>query len=594
MTELAVRARSAAGVRLVRRFSPVKANRGFWAALWVAAAAGTAGSLALFVVQRNLPVDPVQVVLRLVGASFAACGLVAWRRRPDNRSGLLMTLAGFAVFLAPVLGLLDDPVARTLALWLSDLWLLFFVPLVLTLLAGGRLRTRADRAITGAVLVLIGVLTPLHLMFTPNPLEASLFLVTPDARVAGAVDVLSSVTFIAIPIATAAVLAVRWRRASAPGRRALLPGVAGALCLLVFAALLVQSFVTGETSRPLLWLGACSLVTVPLAFLAGLLRSRLARGGLADLFRGLSTMGPAQLQRALAEALGDPGFRIAYAAPGGYLDGDGRSVTVPSTGADRSVTYVEQDGERLAALVYDPLLDDDPELIDVVAGAASVALENRRLHAEAEARLAEVRASRQRVIAAADAERRRIERNLHDGAQQRLVTLALQLSLIRRRIRQDPEDAAQLVTSAGDELAASLQELRELARGIHPAALDDGVENALEALAMRAAVPTSVSCGLAEPVPEPVAFATYFVASEALANTAKYAGATSAEVRVVSEHGHTVVEIADDGIGGADGRHGSGLRGLADRVDALGGTLRIASPPGGGTVVTADIPHHRP
>ena len=591
MTEPALRARSAAGARLVARFRPVRAHRAFWTALWVAAAAGTAGSLALFVVQRNLPVDPVQVVLRLVGASFAACGLVAWRRRPDNRSGLLMTLAGFAVFLAPVLGLFDDPLARTLALWLSDLWLLFFVPLVLTLLAGGRLRTRADQVITGAVLLLVAVLTPLHLAFTPNPLEASLFLVVPDARVAGVIDVLSSITFIAVPVATAAVIAVRWRRASAPGRRALQPGIAGALCLLVFAALLAQALVTGAPSRPLLWIGACSLLTVPLAFLAGLLRSRLARGGLADLFRGLSTMRPAQLQHALADALGDPGFRIAYPADGGYVDGDGRAVTVPAGDAGRSVTYVEQDGERVAALIYDPVLDDDPELIDVVAGAASVALENRRLHAEAEARLAEVRASRRRVIAAADAERRRIERNLHDGAQQRLVTLALQLSLIRRRIRQDPEDAAQLVTSAGDELAASLRELRELARGIHPAALDDGVENALEALAMRASVPTSVSCRLAEPVPEPVAFATYFVASEALANTAKYAGATAATVRVVAEHGHTVVEITDDGIGGADGRRGSGLRGLEDRVDALGGTLRVTSPPGGGTVVAAEIPH---
>jgi len=220
MTELALRARSAAGLRLVRRFSPVvmKANRAFWVALWVAAAAGTAGSLALFVVQRNLPVDPVQVVLRLVGASFAACGLVAWRRRPDNRSGLLMTLAGFAVFLAPVLGLLDHPVARTLALWLSDLWLLFFVPLVLTLLAGGRLRTWADRLITGAVLVLVAVLAPLHLVFTPNPLEASLFLLTPDAGVAAAIDVLRRITFVAIPVATAVVLAVRWRRASVPHR----------------------------------------------------------------------------------------------------------------------------------------------------------------------------------------------------------------------------------------------------------------------------------------------------------------------------------------------------------------------------------------
>jgi signal transduction histidine kinase len=372
----------------------------------------------LFVVQRNLPVDPVQVVLRLVGASFTACGLIAWRRRPDNRSGLLMALAGFAVFLSPVLGLLENPIARTLALWLSDLWLLFFVPLVLTLLAGGRLRTRADGVIACAVLALIAVLTPLHLMFTPNPLEASLFLV--------------------IPVATAAVIAVRWRRASVPGRRALLPGVAGALCLLVFAALLVQVLATGETSRPLLWLGASSLVTVPLAFLAGLLRSRLARGSLADLFRGLSTMCPAQLRPALAEALGDPGFRIAYPGPDGYVDGDGRPVTVPSGDADRSVTHVEQDGERVAALIYDPVLDDDPELVDVVAGAASVALENRRLHAEADARLGEVQASRQRIIAAADAERRRIERNLHDGAQQRLVTLALQLSLIRRRTDRTP------------------------------------------------------------------------------------------------------------------------------------------------------------
>ena len=153
MTELALRARSAAGVRLVRRFSPVKANRAFWAALWVAAAAGTAGSLALFVVQRNLPVDPVQVVLRLVGASFAACGLVAWRRRPDNRSGLLMTAAGSRSSSRRCWRQLDHPVARTLALWLPDLWLLFFVPLVLTLLTGGRLRTGTDRVIVGAVLV---------------------------------------------------------------------------------------------------------------------------------------------------------------------------------------------------------------------------------------------------------------------------------------------------------------------------------------------------------------------------------------------------------------------------------------------------------
>ena len=142
---------------------------------------------------------------------------------------------------------------------------------------------------------------------------------------------------------------------------------------------------------------------------------------------------------------------------------------------------VKRDGEVVAALIYDRSLDDDPELVEAVGGAAAIALENQQLHAEAENRLAEVRASRERVISAGDAERRRIERNLHDGAQQRLVTLALQLSLIGRRIRDDPSGAERLVTSASDELAQSLEELRELARGIHPAALDQGLDVALDA-----------------------------------------------------------------------------------------------------------------
>ena len=186
----------------------------------------------------------------------------------------------------------------------------------------------------------------------------------------------------------------------------------------------------------------------------------------------------------------------------------------------------------VAALVYDRSLDDDPELVEAVGGAATIALENRLLHAEADARLAELQASRERIITAADAERRRIERNLHDGAQQRLVTLALQLSLIQRRIRDDPGDAEQLVASASDELARSLAELRELARGIHPAALDQGLEHALDALALRSAVPTELVVEPGPRLPGPVEFAAYFVASEALANVAKYAQASAAIVRV--------------------------------------------------------------
>ena len=306
----------------------------------------------------------------------------------------------------------------------------------------------------------------------------------------------------------------------------------------------------------------------------------------------MKAMHPADLRAALARALGDPALVIAYPVAGthAFVDSEDQPVTLPVADRDRSVAMVERDGEVVAALIYDRSLDDDPQLVEAVGGAAAIALENQQLHVEAENRLAEVRASRERIIAAGDAERRRIERNLHDGAQQRLVTLALQLSLIGRQIRHNPADAEQLVTSASDELALSLDELRGLARGIHPAALDQGLDIALDALAMRSAVPTTVSCESGTRLPEPVAFAAYFVASEALANIAKYAHATAATVRLVRTGVGAVIEITDDGVGGADPALGSGLRGLADRVEALDGTLRVSSPEGVGTVVTAELP----
>jgi signal transduction histidine kinase len=225
-----------------------------------------------------------------------------------------------------------------------------------------------------------------------------------------------------------------------------------------------------------------------------------------------------------------------------------------------------------------------------VAAAAGIALDDARLHAESEDRLAELRASRERIVAAGDAERRRLERNLHDGAQQRLVSVALQLRMIQRQIRTDPAGAERLVTSAGEELSRSLEELRELARGIHPSVLNHGLKAALGSLASRASVPTTVAYEPPARLPEQVELAAYFVASEALANVAKYAEATMASVRVSRRNGVALVEIADDGVGGADQSAGTGLHGLADRVAALDGTLRILSPPGVGTVVTAELP----
>jgi signal transduction histidine kinase len=220
-----------------------------------------------------------------------------------------------------------------------------------------------------------------------------------------------------------------------------------------------------------------------------------------------------------------------------------------------------------------------------------VAEENVRLDAELQARLDELRESRARIVEAGYAERRRVERDLHDGAQQRLVALALELQMVRSRMESDPGVAAGMLEEAAGELAAATQELRELARGIHPALLSDrGLVAALEALAQRAPLPVTVEAEDGERPTDAVEAAAYFVVSEALTNVTRHAGARSAEVRVARRDGWLDVEVRDDGSGGADVGSGSGLRGLADRVGALGGTLAIESPPGGGTALRVSLP----
>jgi signal transduction histidine kinase len=323
-----------------------------------------------------------------------------------------------------------------------------------------------------------------------------------------------------------------------------------------------------------MWIAHLTLLAVPAALLAGMLRSRLARGGLAELSLQLGTA--ADLQAGIRRVLGDPDAVLATAG-------------AAAPGPGQRVAPVGHDGRQLAALVYDASLDEDPELVEAVASAAAIAVENDRLHAEAADKLAELKASRERIVAAGDAERRRLERNLHDGAQQRLTGIALQLRMLERRLAHDP-DAAQLAGAAGAELGESLAELRELARGMHPAVLEHGLPAALGALASRSAVATTVSCDTRERLPDPVELTAYFVASEALANVAKYSRASHATVRLWRGDGSACIEIADDGVGGADAARGSGLRGLADRVEALDGTLRVESAAGAGTKVTAELP----
>ena len=232
----------------------------------------------------------------------------------------------------------------------------------------------------------------------------------------------------------------------------------------------------------------------------------------------------------------------------------------------------------------------DRETVRAAGAATALLLDNRRLDAELRARLVELDASRARIVQAGDDERRRIERNLHDGAQARLVALALSLRLTRMRVPEDSETAAQL-DACLDELRLSLDELRDLARGIHPAVLSDrGLEPAVRALAARAPVPVDIVGGPTGRLPAAVETAAYFVVCEALTNVSKYARAGHATVRVERVDGRLLVDVSDDGVGGASAELGSGLRGLSDRVAALSGTLEVTSPPGHGTRLHAELP----
>lgn len=344
-----------------------------------------------------------------------------------------------------------------------------------------------------------------------------------------------------------------------------------------------------------------AIAAVPVAFLAGLLRRRLARSEVGRLVVELGVGTPAnRLQSALARTLGDPSVEVAYWTPdtGRYVGADGQAVAMPDN-ASRAITLIERAGCRVGALVHDPALHDEPVLLAAVSAAAGLSMENERLHAEIRVRLDEVQASRARIVQAADAERLRVERNLHDGAQQRLVTLTLALSMARRQLTDAPgqrgPDAVRcldaLLAEAAGELSSALRELRELARGLHPAILvDEGLGAAIEALADRSAVPVTITGEIHGRLPAPVEAAAYYVVSESLANVGKYAEASAVTVHAARERHRLVIEVTDDGVGGARARPGSGLEGLTDRVAALDGQLTVESPAAHGTRVSASLP----
>ena len=332
---------------------------------------------------------------------------------------------------------------------------------------------------------------------------------------------------------------------------------------------------------------AAAVVSIGIQEGEGRLLRKLAQGLLRS-----ETAGEGPVRELLAERLGDRSLNIAYWLPDRriFVDERGHPVDLPASDSGRTWTAVEREGNRVAAIVHDAELDATPELVQAAASAAALALDNERLKADLRARLEELRHSRRRIVEAADDARRRIERDLHDGAQQQLVSLALDLRLLRARLKHEPE-LAETVEELADKLATALAELRELARGIHPAVLSDhGLGPAIHVLIERS--PISVECDLAfeERLPAPVEAAAYFVAAEGLTNVIKYANAEEAKVIVRLRGDAVEVVVSDDGIGGARIDAGSGLRGLSDRLAALEGELEVDSPLGEGTRLTARIP----
>jgi signal transduction histidine kinase len=541
-------------------------------------------------------------------AAFAAItiGIVVWDRKPDNRTGILLTAVPFA-FLLNDLNIVFPSSALSETVGLGASWLAApLIAHVILAYPSGRLTSRLDRAFVAIGYCFAAGYGLLFMLFydprapyeewwwefpsyaLPYTHVAWLDLTGADRALGWTLFVLAMLFLV--------LLVRKLVRASPMGRRVVWPLVfAGCFIVVQFG---VQMVLYGEpvnswTHPTWFWVVGIAPLSVPVALAAGLLWGRTARSAVADLVVELERTPPGYVRDALARTLGDPSLEVALWLPerGSYVDSTGQPLELPASGSGRAVTVLGPDEAPVAALVHDPVLLERPALLEAAGAAARMALENERLHAELRLQLEEVRASRARIVQAGDDERRRLERNLHDGAQQRLLGLGLALQLARAQLGPAADGTGTLLAEAENELRAALDELRELARGIHPAILtDQGLEAALQSLAERSPVPVTI-VGVPETrLGDAVEAAAYFLVSESLANVAKYAHASAVRISITQRNGDAVVDIEDDGVGGADPSRGSGLRGLCDRVQALGGKLDVESPPSRGTRIHAEIP----
>lgn len=530
--------------------------------------------------------------VHLVSDLFAiGVGLVAWQARPGNRVGPLFILWGFADTIS-FLSLSHSVVWTIGDMWntagvvvLANIYLVF---------PAGRSSGWSRRLVVACYgwffAVSIGRRLFLDYPWAGPPRNP--FLVWPNDGLADALGQIGNVGAVILVVLVIGTVLDRWRRGSPAARRALAPVFWVSPIALVVDGSYFLGQAIGSDALVAASTGVLAQLSgylLPVAFLVGLLRTRLERASIADLVRQLDGVSTGELEGALARAIHDPTLRLAFPNPSasGYVDSAGLPIEVPGHEDARSSTHVMAADRTIAILIHDPAVDRD--LVESAAAASRLALENERLAAELRAQLEEVRASRLRIVEATDEERRRLERDLHDGAQQRLVALGFTLRRATRGTDADPELAA-ILADARRELEDGLAELRALARGLHPTALGDGgLAAAVQDLADRYPIPVTVEISVGR-LPGQVESTAYFIVSEALTNVLRHAEATTVSIAGHQDGDVLVLTIRDDGIGGVEEARGTGVSGLADRASTIGGSLRIDSPPGAGTLITARLP----
>jgi signal transduction histidine kinase len=582
---------------------------------WTIAAFGGlfTASAVLIALTGGMP-DSVGLAERyaLIVAVPIAVGLYAWRDGRHARFGRLLVLTGFAWFL-PSLSASDNSVLYSVgrvAGWTVEAALIYLV----LAFPSGRLKTRTDRVLVLTIVAIVALLYVPTLLIDesfpqPSPWASCVPPGCPDNAfmvasgepeiLEDAIVPLRELLTILLTAAVAARLAQRVARATPLMRRTLTPVLAVAIVRVgTFSTAIAvrRAGADGAVVDVLIWVILLGLPAMSLAFLVGLVRWRLfTADALLRLAVGIRhDPHPDELRELIARALSDPSVELAYRDPGaetGWVDGEGEPIPAPRDGPGRCCTAIVADGRPVAAIVHDDALADQRSFVQTVGAYALTWEDNHRLAARVEESLRELRESRARILAAADDERRRIERDLHDGGQQRLVALRVRLELADETMRDSPSRARRMLRQLGAEVDAALDELRSLAAGVYPSVLADrGLTDALRSAALRSPVPVSVAVSGEDRYGQDVEAAVYFCCLEALQNVAKHAPDAHIVAISLERNGDLRFSVSDDGPGFDTDVDGNGLVNMQDRVAAVGGTLVIDSSPGAGTQVVGHVP----